>query len=433
MNKKILNLAIPNILSNLAIPMLSAVDTAVVGHLDKISYLGAIAIGSMIFNFIYWAFGFLRMGTTGMTAQAHGAENKNETASVLGRAALVAVASAIVLVVFQNWIGDLSFYLVDGTPEVELFARQYFNIRIYAAPATLGLYAFHGWFLGMQNAKYPMILAISINVINVILNLLFIYQFGMKSEGVALGTVIAQYSGLILAIILFMRKYPDYLPRMDIQKILDIKKAKEFFSINLDIFIRTLALVFAFTFFTAKSAEFGDNLLAVNTILMQLWMILAYGVDGFAFAAESLVGKYIGAGNSFSLKKVIKLSFIWALGLAFLTSIVYLLFQEPILRIFTDKPEIISAALVFIIYVIVSPPINSICFIWDGVYIGATATAPMRNAMVISTLFFFLLPFYFLTPIWGNHGLWIALTLFMISRGVGLSLLAPKNIYRKLK
>ena len=432
MNKKILRLAIPNIISNLSIPLLSSVDTAVVGHLDKVTYLGAIAIGSMIFNFIYWGFGFLRMGTTGLTAQAFGSQNNEEVSSIFGRSILVALAGAFLLILFQTWIAELSFYLVNGNNDVEILAREYFDIRIYAAPATLSLYAFHGWFLGMQNARYPMILAVSVNVLNVLLNLLFIYQFEMKSNGVALGTVFAQYLGLMLAVLLFLKRYKSYLGMFDLKKILRIEKLKEFFRVNSDILIRTLALVFVFTYFTAKSAEFGNELLAVNTILMQLWMILAYGVDGFAFAAESLVGNFIGARNRANLKTVIKYSFLWGVGLALVTSFIYLLFQDPILSVFTDNQEIVKLAAVYFIYVVVAPPINAISFIWDGIYIGAIATGAMRNAMIISTLIIFLPAFYLLKADFGNHALWIALTLFMISRGIGLSILASKNIYKKI-
>ena len=432
MNKKILRLAIPNIISNLSIPLLSSVDTAVVGHLDKVTYLGAIAVGSMIFNFIYWGFGFLRMGTTGLSAQAFGAQNEGEVSAIFGRSVFVALTGALFLIIFQTWIADLSFYLVNGTPEVESLARQYFDIRIYAAPATLSLYAFHGWFLGMQNAKYPMILAVSVNILNVLFNLLFIYQFGMKSDGVVLGTVCAQYLGVILAVILTLKSYKNYLRMFDLKKILHLEKLKEFCRVNSDILIRTLALVFVFTYFTAKSAEFGDDLLAVNTILMQLWMILAYGVDGFAFAAESLVGNFIGSRDNINLKKVIKYSMFWGIGLALITSLVYLVFRDPILHIYTDNPELIELAAVYFFYVVAAPPINAVSFIWDGVYIGATATAAMRNAMIVSSLLIFLPVFYLSKPEFANHALWIALTLFMLSRSVGLSILAKKNIYKKI-
>ncbi len=430
MNRKILKLAVPNIISNLSVPLLSSVDTAVVGHLDNVAYLGAIAIGSMIFNFVYWGFGFLRMGTTGLTAQANGSKNDKETILVLGRSLALALISALLIILFQELISLFAFNLVQATEEVEFFAKEYFYIRIYAAPATLALYAFHGWFLGVQNAKYPMILSILANVFNIVLNLVLIYQFGMKSDGVALGTVISQYLGLAIAIVLYVRKYSRYNKLFEIKRLLDLESIKKFFSVNVDIFLRTLMLIFAFSFFTAESAKFGDNLLAVNTILMQLWMILAYGVDGFAFAAESLVGTYIGAKDKHNLKKAIKYSFYWGMALGGLLSIIYLLFGEQIFILFTDKVFLLELALPFLIWTIIAPIINSVCFIWDGIFIGATATKAMRNSMIICTFILFLPTYYLTNDIIGNHSLWLAMTVFMVARGLTLTVYARKHIFK---
>ncbi|MAT57475.1 MAG: MATE family efflux transporter [Ignavibacteriae bacterium] len=432
MNKQIFRLAIPNILSNLSVPLLSSVDTAVVGHLDKVSYLGAIAIGSMIFNFVYWAFGFLRMGTTGLTAQSFGKKSEQDQILILVRSIILALSAALLIILLQSLIKKVSFYLIDANYEVEFYAKEYFDIRIYAAPATLALYAFHGWFLGMQNAKYPLILAFFVNAANIFFNLLFIYQFDMKSDGVALGTVIAQYMGLMLAVFLYLKKYSDLKNFLIKNKILDLEPIKKFFKLNFDIFIRTLCLIFTFSFFTAESAEYNQNILAVNTILLQLWMILSYGVDGFAFASESLVGKYFGAGDKQNLTKVIKLSFVWALLLGFLLSITYWLFGKEILMLYTDKTELINLALTFFIWTIIAPLINSFSYIWDGIYIGAVATKPMRNSMLISTLLIFL-PFYLLTKdIFGNHALWGAMLFFMAARGITLTLLSKKYIFNRM-
>ena len=432
MNKKILRLAVPNILSNLSVPLLSSVDTAVVGHLDKVSYLGAVAIGSMIFNFIYWGFGFLRMGTTGLTAQADGEQDKEKVILLLSRALFVALAAAVVLILFQSVISKISFALVHATSDVELYAKGYFDIRIYAAPATLGLYAFIGWFLGLQNVKYPLILALLGNSFNIIFDLLFIYVFGMKSDGVALGTVVAQYLGLIVAVWLFKRRYSEYLPKLDFKKIFDLTPIKEFFKVNADIFIRTLCLIFTFSYFTAKSAEFGDNILAANTILLQLWMILSYGVDGFAFAAESLVGNAIGAKDKTALRNVVKYSFYWGMGMGAALSAVYFFFGKEMLAIYTNKPVVIDLALGYFVYTIFAPVVNSVCFIWDGIFIGATATKAMRNSMLFCTLLIFLPVYYFTKAPLGNHSLWIAMTAFMIMRGLTLSLYSKKSVFGKI-
>lgn len=433
MNRKILRLAIPNILSNLSVPLLSSVDTAIVGHLEKVSYLGAIAVGSMIFNFLYWGFGFLRMGTTGLTAQAFGEKNEQNIISVLGRALSVAVISGLLLFALQYFIKEISFFLVESGEEVELYAKEYFDIRIFAAPATLSLYAFHGWFLGMQNAKYPLLLTVFVNVLNIIFNLLFIYQFGMKSDGVALGTVCAQYSGLLLAIILYLRRYKYYTYQLVLKRLTDLEELKKFFSVNFDIFIRTLCLIFAFSFFTAQSAAFGTNILAANTILLQLWMILSYGVDGFAFAAESLVGRFIGAKDKANLKESIKYSFYWGMGLGILFSAIYFFFGEEILWLYTDKEELINLALIYFTWTIIAPVTNSLCYIWDGVFIGATSTKPMRNSMLISTLLIFLPVYYLSQDQLGNHSLWFAMIVFMLARGVTLTFYAPRYILNKLK
>ncbi|MDA3862065.1 MAG: MATE family efflux transporter [Melioribacteraceae bacterium] len=428
LNKQILALAIPNILTNLSVPLLSSVDTAVVGHLDEAYYLGAIAIGSMIFNFIYWAFGFLRMGTTGLTSQAVGKGDNNEVALNLFRPALIAIAFGIILISLQFIIAEFSFSIISASPEVEQFAREYFYIRIFAAPATLLIYVFHGWFLGMQNAKYPLILLVTVNILNLVFNIVFIFQFGMKSEGVAYGTVLAQYSGLLIAIILFIKKYNSQLKYFSINSILEFSKLKQFYQVNSNIFIRTLALLFVLSFFTAESAKYGDNILAANTILMQMWIIISYAVDGFAFAAESLVGKLIGANDKARLKQTIKYLFVWGTGIGLVFTIIYSFTGELIINVFTSNKVIINIALSFVGWTIISQMINSISFIWDGIYIGATKTKAMRNSMLLSAFAVFL-PAYFLTKdVLGNHSLWFALTLFMIVRAVTLTIVAKKNI-----
>lgn len=431
-NKQILHLAIPNILTNLSVPLLSSVDTAVVGHLDKVYYLGAIAIGSMIFNFIYWGLGFLRMGTTGLTSQAFGQSNDKEISLNLFRPLTVAIIAGLLLVLCQFFIAEFAFYIVNATPEVEKFAKEYFYIRIYAAPATLAIYVFHGWFLGLQNARYPMIILITVNLLNIFFNLLFIYQFDMKSDGVALGTVVAQYSGLLISIILLSRLYKKYLKNFSMSELFNLTKLKTFFKVNTDIFIRTLALVFVFSFFTAESAVYGDEILAANTILLQLWIILAYSVDGFAFSAESLVGKFIGAKDKVNLVKSIKYIFAWGIGLGLFFTILYSFLGSQIISLFTNNESVIALALSFLFWAIISQLINSASFIWDGIYIGATATSAMRNSMLLSTLFIFIPAYFLLKESYGNNALWLALALFMISRALFLTVLAKKNIFSKI-
>jgi MATE family multidrug resistance protein len=432
-NRSILKLAIPNIISNLSVPLLSMVDTILMGHLPDVYYIGAIAVGSMIFNFIYWGFGFLRMGTTGLTAQAFGNNNSAEMINLLTRAFTISAGGGLLLILLQWPLSALAFYLVDATADVEIHARSYFDIRIYAAPATLTLYAFHGWFLGMQNARFPLYLTVIVNLLNIAFNLIFIEIFHMRSDGVALGTVIAQYLGLAIAFVLLFRHYRHLFADISFARTINIAALKTFVSVNFDIFIRTLLLVFAFSFFTAKSAEFGEDILAANTILMQFWNILAFGVDGFAFAAESLVGRFFGARDEQGLKTAIRYIFYWGMGLGFLYTLVYFIFGNEIIGIFTNKEALILLASSYLWWTIAAPLINSVCYIWDGIYIGATSSAAMRNSTIVATILVFMPAFYLGRHFLGNHGLWLAMTLFMFTRGLTLSLMAGNSVYRWLK
>ncbi|MBT21766.1 MATE family efflux transporter [Candidatus Poribacteria bacterium] len=430
MNREILRLAIPNIASNVSVPMLGAVDLMLMGHLSTEKHLGAVAIGGIIFNMIYWGFGFLRMSSTGMTAQAYGAGNSERCLSILKVALLFAFISSILLIVFFPIIAEISFRLIEASSEVEKSAKVYLRICIFAAPATLALHAFHGWFLGLQNAKYPMILAITVNSLNIVLNVLFVKVFQMKSDGVALGTAYAQYFGLFLAIGLFLYRYRKLLRNAPSLMALDLPLLSQFSIISRDIFIRTLCLVSSHAFFISKSALIGDTVLAVNAILLQFITFVAYAVDGFAFATESLVGKYKGALDYINLKLAVKCAFVWAYIFGCFFSLTFLIAGENILCLFTNQEEIIAQATPYMIWIVLAPIINIAPYIWDGVFLGATAAQIMRNAMVFSTLCIFLPSYYMFIP-YGNHGLWFSLTLLNIARGVSLFLLAPKHVFKR--
>lgn len=428
MNKQILALAIPNILTNLAVPLLGIVDTALMGRLDNLSYIGAIAIGSLIFNFVYWIFGFLRMGTTGFTAQAHGENNPAALSSSLMRPLSIALGVAITLIALQMPLAQLSFYLIQSSPEVEAFAREYFFIRIWAAPATLMLYVFNGWFLGRQNARFPMYIAFLVNGVNIAANLYFVWGLGLNAAGVAWGTLMAQYMGLGLALILFFSKYADLKPYLW-SSLRQGTELKRFFLVNGDIFIRTLCLLLTFSFFTAESARISEEVLAVNTILLQFWTLMAYGIDGFAFAAESLVGKYFGAGQRHLLKQTVQRLFLWGMGLGLCFSLGYFFFFSSLFSIFTDNKALLAQAMPYMVWVVLGPLVNTPCFIWDGIYIGATASVAMRNAMLVSTLLVFFPCYWLLSPYLGNHALWVAMLCFMVSRGITLTLGAKRHIF----
>jgi len=430
-NRQILRLAIPNIISNLSVPLLGAIDTAVVGRLEHVYYLGAIAVGSIIFDFIFWGFGFLRMGTTGMVAQAYGAQQERQTRIILFRVLIVAALSSAVILLIQYPIIEVSLFLVNASPEVEEYTRLYYHIRIFAAPATLALFGLNGWFLGMQNSTYPMIVTIFLNIVNIILNLVFVFRFDMTVDGVATGSLIASFLALGLAIFLYKKKYGGLKLNIRWAELIETEELKKFFSVNRDIVIRTLCLIFSYAFFTAKSAEMGDVVLAANTILLQMWYISSYGTDGFAYAAESLVGRFKGARDQQKLKAVVKANMMWGLGLGLMGTLTYALFDTEIIALFTDKENVIAVAMTVVIWLIAAPVVNSVCFIWDGVYIGATATGAMRNSMLVATILVFIPVYYLAEPFAGIHALWMAMTAFMVARGIVLTLYAPSRIFEK--
>ena len=429
MNRQILRLSVPNIITNITVPLLGIVDLAMMGHLGNPVFIGAIAIGSTIFNIIYSGFAFLRMGTSGFTAQAFGASQNKEISLILYRSLSVGLLLAILLILFQQPIQWLAFKLLDGSPEVTVLAREYFFIRILAAPATLSLYALFGWFLGLQNAKIPMILAIVINLVNISLNFVFIFGFGMKSDGVAMASVLAQYSGLLLAIILLFSKYKSYLKKFALAVIFQIEALKKFFRVNADIFIRTLLLLFVLAFFTSKSAEMGNDILAVNTLLFQFFFIFSYFADGFAFAGEALAGKAKGANDARLLRATVKHLFYWGGGAALAFVLLFGIAFNPLLYTLTDSEQLTALAQQYKYWIIFLPLSSFAAFIWDGIYIGITASKAMRNSMIAAALLVFLPSYYIGAQLIGNHSLWLALHLFMISRGVLLWRLSNKAIY----
>lgn len=429
MNREILRLALPNIVTTLTVPLLSFADFALMGRVYDTAFINAVGIGTAIFNMIYWGFGFLRMGTTGLAAQAYGRQDKQSLSNTLYRAIFVGTVVAACLLIFQKPLLKLVLLAFEATDTEFDLAAKYYYIRIWAAPAALALYIMYGWFLGIQQAMYVMVVAVVLNLLNVGLNFFFVLGLGMDIDGIALATVISQYTGLLLTIVIILFKFREYLVSWSAEVLGDMQAIKEFFSVNSDIFIRTVCLVFAFTFFTARSGVFGPEAMAVNLLLLQYMHLLSYGVDGFATAAESLVGKYYGATDKERFNKAIKYSFAWGLGLGAVYMLIFLAAGENILRLLTDIPEVIEQAQPYIWWVIAMPLINSVAFIWDGVYIGRTATPAMRNNMLIATFLLFVPAFYLTKGHIGNHSLWLAMTLFMVGRGLGLSITAPKAIF----
>ena len=429
MNKNILNLALPNIVTNITIPLVGMVDLAIVGHLGNEVYISAIAIATMIFNMIYWNFGFLRMGTTGFTAQAYGANNIKESGKILARALILALAFAVLIVSLQKPILRFSFLIIAENLAIQELVEQYFFIRIWAVPAALSLYVLKGWFIGMQDSKLPMWVAIVINLVNVITSLLCAIYFEMGIAGVALGTLIAQYTGVIVFILAFrLGRYRNIFDGLDLKQIFDMKAMLRFFKVNSDIFLRSLCFILIFTFIPAEGSRLGDMTLAVNTLLMQFFTVFAYIMDGFAYAGEALVGRYIGAKDDPSLRQSIRLLFLWGVVLSVLFVIAYAFFGQNILHVFTDSIRVIDAAQEYYYWVLIIPLIAFPAFLWDGVYVGATASKAMRNTIFIATFVFFAV-YYLFSSKFGNNALWGAFVAFLALRGIIQFILAKSAIY----
>ena len=438
-DRQILKIALPSIVSNITVPLLGLVDVSIVGHLGAAAYIGAIAVGGMLFNIIYWLFAFLRMGTGGMTSQAFGARNLKEVMRLLLRSVLLGIRLGVLLILLQHLLCELALYLIaPPTAEVAQLTRTYFNICIYGAPAMLGLYGVTGWFLGMQNSRSPMWVAIVQNVVNILCSLLLVYGFGLKVDGVALGTLIAQYAGFLTALFLLMRHYRRlmrYLPEhlfsaKALHTLWNRTAMARFFSVNRNIFLRTLCLVTVTLFFTSAGAAQGEVILAVNTLLMQLFTLYSYIMDGFAFAGEALSGRYIGARHAEAFFSTVRRLFGWGALMSLLFTLTYALGGASFLQLLTSDEEVIAASATYFPWALLIPLCGLAAFIWDGIYIGATATRGMLLSMAVATLTFFLL-YAALHTIWGNHALWLAFLAYLLQRGLMQTLLR-KSVYQKL-
>ena len=427
-HKEILDIAIPSIVSNITVPLLGLIDVTIVGHLGAASYIGAIAVGGMLFNIIYWIFGFLRMGTSGMTSQAYGANNPQETHALLIRSLCIGGFIATLLILLQYPIEQTAFLFINPTDEIEKLASSYFRICIWGAPAVLGLYSFSGWFIGMQNSRYPMFIAIAQNLVNIATSLLLVYGYGMKIEGVALGTLIAQYAGLGMAFWLWKNKYTTQNKAKSKYMLFSRASMYRFFQVNRDIFLRTLCLVAVTLYFTSAGAKQGEVILAVNTLLMQLFTLFSYFMDGFAYAGEALAGKYIGAEKPQELHQMVRRLFQWGLGIAVVFTVLYGVGGEGFLQLLTNEQEVINASEVYRYWVILIPMAGFTAFLLDGIFIGATATQLMLRGMFIASVGFFL-TYFSLKEIIGNHALWLAFIVYLSLRGIVQRILG-RNILR---
>lgn len=428
-SQRILHIAIPSIISNITVPLLGLIDVTIVGHLGSASYIGAIAVGGMLFNMIYWIFGFLRMGTSGLTAQAYGAHDLKEVTRILLRSTGISLMLALALLILQYPIRLIAFELIDTSAEVQQLATLYFHICIWGAPATLGLYSFSGWFIGMQNSRFPMFIAITQNIVNIVASLLFVFVFGMKVEGVALGTLIAQYAGLFMAYLLWLRYYRPLRKYISRKQLFTHDAMKRLFQVNRDIFLRTLCLVAVTVFFTSTGAAFGDVVLAVNTLLMQLFTLFSYIMDGFAYAGEALTGKYIGAGNRQELQRTIRHLFGWGIALSLAFTLLYGIGGKEFLGLLTNEQSVISASGDYFYWVLAIPFAGFAAFLLDGICIGATSTHIMLKAMVVASGSFFLI-YYSLHNVLHNHALWLGFIVYLALRGIMQALLLKSSSLR---
>ena len=426
MHKEILSLAIPSIVTNITVPLLGLVDVAIVGHMGDASYIGAIAVGTMMMNVICWLFGFLRMGTSGMTSQAYGRGDSKEAATILFQAIALGAAIGILFVLFQPLLLRLFLFFMRPSDEIRAFASIYFHVCVFGLPAALVMYGLTGWFIGMQDTRTPMTVSIFQNIVNIMTSLLLVYVFGMKVEGVALGTLTAQYSGLLLALYILRRKYASHYQLLFSQFTLKPvvyssfsykHTLNRFFRVNRDIFLRTLFLVAVNAAFTSVGSRQGDVILAVNTLLFQFFTLYSYIMDGFAYAGEAICGKYYGAGNAPSFHACIRRLFAWGVIMTVVYTAAYYFGANDILHVLSNEQTVIEASEPYLLWVALIPVAGMGAFIWDGVFIGITDSRGMLLSCFVAAIVFAIILSLFFTTM-GNHALWLALLSYLLARGV---------------
>lgn len=424
MNKRILHLAVPSIISNITVPLLGLVDVAITGHMGEARYMAAIAVGAMVFNIMYWLFSFLRFGTGGMTAQAYGMAEKDGSrtplaAYILQRALMMSMGIALLLIALQVPLFHAWMWFIKPEPELVECVRTYYNICIWGTPASLSLYVLNGWFVGMQNTRSPMYVSVIQNVVNIALSCLFVYAMHMKIEGVALGTVIAQWTGFLTLAVLALTARRRYVKGKECTRAALAEMAGRLHvgKTNLTLFIRTLFLIAVNMCFIQAGAKGGATILAVNSVLMQMFILYTYVMDGFAFAAEALCGRYHGATDAVNFRSAMKAVWVWSLGLTVLYTLLYALGGDAFLNILTDDAQIRSRAGEYLPWAILIPVCGVGAFVWDGVFVGITNTTGMLWGTFGGAVAFFLL-YLLLAPYMQNHALWLAFNVYLLMRGV---------------
>ncbi len=387
LNKEVLRLAIPSILASVTIPLVGMVDTAIVGHIADATAIGGIAIGTMLFDLLYWNFGFLRVGTGGMAAQAYGRNDTKAMSNILAQSLGIAVCASLLIWALQWVFVNLVLWFVPCSQEVSQFAQQYFYVRIWAAPATLSLLAIKGWLIGMQDTIGPMICDLVVNVVNIVASYWLAVKTPLGALGVAHGTVVAQYSGLLVAFILLYR-YRGIIRSLDWRHCIRWSEMRKLFALNSNLFLRSLCFMVVYVGFTTLAAKYGDEELAVSSIIMKLLLLYSYFLDGFAYAGEALTGRFFGEKNRPALRKVVKILFIWTFIIGVVSTVAYYLWGEWMVHLMTDNESIIVCARKYLFWLVIMPLLSCAAFIWDGIYIGATAGKEVRNCMILAAVGF---------------------------------------------
>lgn len=422
MHRQVLLLAIPMVLSNITVPLLGLVDAAVIGHLDHAWYLGGVALGSTMLSVTFWLLGFLRMSTTGLTAQAFGADDPQKLVRVLVQGSLMALGFAAIFLLMHRFIVQGIFSFSDASEQVEFYGQQYFLIRAWSAPAALMNFVLLGWLLGTQNSKAPMWMVIITNVTNIALDLLFVVGFDWKVQGAASASVIADYAGMSFGLLCVWKYWRTHqLPSLWSKLSGSSEGLSRFIKLNRDIFLRSLCLQAAFSFMTFQGAAFGDHTVAANAVLMSFLMLISYGMDGFAYAMEAMVGKAIGAKSETQLKAAMVGSAFWCVIICTLLTIGFGLWGSELIRLISDIPSVQNEAYQYLPWLVAMPLTSMWCFLLDGIFIGATKGKEMRNGMVVATSTFFAM--FYLFSHYGNHALWLAMLSFMLMRGISLGVL----------
>jgi MATE family multidrug resistance protein len=423
-HRRVLHIAVPVVLSNATVPILGAVDTAVVGQMGLAAPIGAVGIGAIILSAVYWIFGFLRMGTAGLTAQAIGAGDKDETNALLVRALMIGVAAGFVFIALQIPLFWAAFKLAPASPEVEGMAREYLNIRIYSAPAAIAIYGITGWLIAAGRTREVLVLQFWLNGLNIALDILFVLKLGWGVSGVAAATLIAEWSGLLLGLWMVRGGYLNGYWRNWAQ-IFDPIKLKRMAMVNGDIMIRSVILQIGFVSFLFLGSSFDDVTLAANQVLLQFLYITSYAMDGFAIAAEALVGQAMGARARPTLRRAVIMTSQWAAALVVVLAIVFTVFGGELIDVMTTSAEVRVVAMQYLPWMIVAPILGGASWMLDGIFIGATRSRDMRNMMILS-FGVYLIALAALMPTFGNHGLWAALIIFFVARGVTLAFKYPK-------